>query len=371
MQVEKVNDFRHFKSIRREWNTFVQQSEWSSINHKHEWLDCWWEAFGGNAAFRLLLLRKEGRLVGVLPLMLQREWICALPIRVLSFTVNGHTPEAPILLRNPIEESLHYLLASLRDIQNEWDLLRLEKLRTHTFNTNSCKDLMKSLGFHYLCSESLNSPYAKIGNDWDQFYSTRSQKFRKVMRNKLNRMDRDGLLRLEHLSGTDVTDRILEEIFAASKRSWKGRVNKAIPDDPHVERFYKKLTAAFSKNGNLDVWLLRRDGKLIAFEYHLRHCGVVYPLRADFDSAYQALSPGSVLEFFIMKSLFEDPTIHGFNSCGATYDYLMRWATGVIERIEFRIFNSRRISKELFLLESKILPLAKRLKSPQSTGVKK
>jgi CelD/BcsL family acetyltransferase involved in cellulose biosynthesis len=370
MQVEQVNDFQHFKSIQREWNAFVQQCEWSSISHRHEWLTCWWEAFGGNAAFRLLILREDGRLVGVLPLMLKREWVRALPIRVLSLTLNGHTPEAGILLQNSIEEPLHHLLAALKNTQNEWDLLRLEKLRRTIFDTNSCKESMASHGFHYLYTESLNSPYAEIGSDWDQFYLARSKKFRKVMRNKLNRMERDGLLRLEHLSGTAVTGNVLEEIFAASKRSWKGRVNRAIPDDPRVESFYKNLTAAFAANGSLDVWLLRRDGKLAAFEYHLRHRGVVYPLRADFDSAYHALSPGSVLEFFIMRSLFEDPTIHGFNSCGATYDYLMNWATEVIERVELRIFNSRRISKELFLLESKILPLAKKLKLYQSTGAR-
>lgn len=370
MQVEIVNDFNHFRLMRSEWDAFVQECEWSSISHRHEWLTCWWEAFGENAAFRLLILREDGRLAGILPLMLKREWVRALPIRVLSFALNGHTPEGGILLKDRVEEPFEHLLASLKSTENEWDILRLEKLRSSTYNTNSCKQAISSNGFRYLCSESLNSPYAEIGNDWEKFYSARSKKFRKVMRNKLNRMERDGLLRLEHLSGAAITDHVMGEMFAASKRSWKGRVNKAIPDDARVKNFYEKLTSTFAANGDLDIWLLRRDGKLIAFEYHLRHRGVVYPLRADFDREYQALSPGSLLEFFIMKKLCEDPAVHGFNSCGATYEYLMNWATEVIERVEYRIFNSRRISKELFLLESKILPLAKKLKSSQSTGAK-
>jgi hypothetical protein len=108
---------------------------------------------------------------------------------------------------------------------------------------------------------------------------------------------------------------------------------------------------------------MRRNGKVVAFEYHLKHMGVTYPIRADFDETYHALSPGSLLEFFIMKKLFEDPAIRGANSCGATYHYLMNWATAVIDRVGFLIFNSRKYSRNLYLLESKVLPVARRAKT--------
>jgi CelD/BcsL family acetyltransferase involved in cellulose biosynthesis len=267
-----------------------------------------------------------------------------------------------MLLQEPAEKSLRCFLEFLNLNRDDWDVLRLEKVPRKLIEYTNFDELFKQNAFSHICADSLNSPYTEITGSWEEYYTTRSKKFRKVMRNKLNRMRRDGLLQMERLSGSQVAGDVLNEIFDASKQSWKGQLNKSIRDDARVETFYRTLTNAFGPAGKVDLWLMRRNGKVIAFEYHLKHQGVTYPIRADFDESYHSLSPGSLLEFFIMKHLFDDPTVCGSNSCGATYEYLMDWATEVIERVKLLVFNSRKYSRNLFLLESKILPMAKRAK---------
>ena len=52
------------------------------------WVEPWWEAFG-TGSLRILALRRDGRLVGVLPLMEDKG--------VVRSTSNWHTPEFGLL----------------------------------------------------------------------------------------------------------------------------------------------------------------------------------------------------------------------------------------------------------------------------------
>ena len=126
------------------------------------------------------------------------------------------------------------------------------------------------------------------------------------------------------------------------------------------------------EKGMVELWLMRHGEGAIAFEYHLKCEGTAYPIRADFDEDYRHLSPGSVLEYQILKSLFEDPEVHGYNSCGDTYQYLMNWATQTREYVDFQIFNSRTYSRNLFLLESRMVPAVKKARDylkPKTEGI--
>ncbi len=362
MDIEKIDNFEKFLSIRDEWNSLLERTGQSSVSMMHEWLSCWWEAFGGDAELWVLLVREKGRLIGAGPLMRKRGWFRALPVRTLGLMVNGHSPECDIILSEPRATVAVCFLDFLRDTKSAWDVLELKNLPPGSVS-NCLQKWAGDNGFFFIPMRSLNSPYIQINGDWATYYAGRSAKFRKVMRNKLNRAKRDGNIAVERISDSITIKRVLGEIFAISARSWKARQGRSIPDDPRVERFYRRLTDVMGEKEMVEVWLLRHNSQAIAFEYHIRHGGIAYPIRADFDERYRELSPGSVLEYHIVKELFEDSTIHGYNSCGDTYEYLMKWATEVVEHSAFQIFNSRIFSRNLFLMESKVVPVARRARN--------
>jgi CelD/BcsL family acetyltransferase involved in cellulose biosynthesis len=160
-------------------------------------------------------------------------------------------------------------------------------------------------------------------------------------------------------------------MFEVSSKSWKAREGNSILDDPRAEAFYRNITEQMGKKAMVELWLVRHDGKAIAFEYHLRHQNTAYPIRADYDEEYRHLSPGSVLEYQVIKSLFENPEVYGYNSCGHTYDYLMKWATQTREYVDFQIFNSKAYSRNLFRLESRMIPAVRKARDflkPKAEG---
>jgi hypothetical protein len=92
--------------------------------------------------------------------------------------------------------------------------------------------------------------------------------------------------------------------------------------------------------------------KPIAFEYHLNYEGVASPVRADFDEAYSALSPGAHLEYVILQNLFDDPcrTVREYNTCADGYAYELRWTDHVRPHYRAWVFNRRMYSRLLNML---------------------
>lgn len=362
MHIEKLTDFHDFLSLREQWNSLLTRGKAISISMTHEWLCCWWEAFGNDGNMCVLLLKEGDNLLGAAPLSLSRHRFRGLPANILTLMENGHTPDAFMLFDGAAPDMGVCILEFLRENRNEWDVLKLNRLPELWVKSTRFEEWLRGAGFLGIRISSFSSPYIDVTGDWDTYYAGRSKKFRKVMRNKLNRVERDGSITIERISEAQTIKNLLDEVFAVSARSWKATHGRSIPDDPHVETFYRRLTDIMGEKESIDLWLMRRGDEAIAFEYHLRHSGITYPIRADFVDAYSHLSPGSVLEYHIINSLFDNNEVHGYNSCGDTYEYLMKWATEVHERVGFFVFSPKAYSKNLFLVESKMVPFAKKVR---------
>ncbi|GAB4345977.1 MAG: hypothetical protein Kow0099_26800 [Candidatus Abyssubacteria bacterium] len=373
MQAEIIKDIQKFLLIEKEWNSALDQSGQASLSLTHDWLRCWWAAFGGDARLWVLVIRDNGFIKVAAPLMATKRRFRGLSAHALSLTVNGHSPEGGVILAEPSADSWKIFLEYLRRARNEWDVLELTKLRADSEATRCLELALNGTKTHTIKSESLASPFVDMSVDWGSYYANRSKKFRKVMRNKLNRVDRDGSITIERINDLNSLRSVMGEIMEVSSKSWKAREGRSIPDDPRVAAFYKEITDIFGSKGAVEVWLMRRAGEAIAFEYHIRYQGIAHPIRADFDDTWHELSPGSVLEYQIIRALFEDSEIRGYNSCGHTYEYLMNWATDVITHVDFQIFNSGTLSRNLYLLETKVIPMvreAKRMLRPKRVEAK-
>ena len=374
MRIKKLDNFREFQLIRKEWNSLLDRSRNNCVSMTHEWLCTWWEAFGDDACMWVLLLWNGNRLSAAAPLALRRDRFRGLPAQKLSLMANGHSPEANILVEKSDQNLMNHFLEYLLEHSSEWDVLKLEKLPVQSSTAGQFEKRLADAGFSSIRVDSLSSPYIDMAGDWDSYYAGRSKKFRKVMRNKLNRVQRNGSTSIERISDPETIRSLLSEIFTVSAKSWKAEYGRSILDDPRVETFYKRITDVMGEKGIVELWLMRHDNRAIAFEYHLRDGGITYPIRADFDKAYSHLSPGSLLEYEIIKALFDDDRIQGYNSCGDTYEYLMKWATEIRERVGFLVFGPKTYSKNLFLLESKMIPAARKardLLKLRKAGVKK
>ena len=156
----------------------------------------------------------------------------------------------------------------------------------------------------------------------------RSRRLKKAVNLAANRLAKAGRVEIHWLApGTGdhaEVDRVLDDVIRISARSWKSRTGNSL-DQAGPQAFIRNLSHGAQDQGWLSVWRLSLDGLPIAMEYQLIGGGIAYALRSDFDTDYEALSPGSHLSRCMLETLFSHGLHHYLMGPGDNA-YKYRWA---------------------------------------------
>ncbi len=362
IEVRRISDPQDFLAQEKVWNTILCRSRENKPCLTHEWFWCWWKAFQRDNELHLLVATRNGQAVGIAPLMSCRGDFRGVPIQKICFMANGQSPSADfIIAEEDIKDVLGSLLGYLVNERANWDVLELQKIHARSATLPDLQEALTRRRLPFGLKESLKSPVISATSDWEGFLSSKPRKFRKVLRNKLNRIKRLGSISIERLTDEKEVQHRLKDIFLVSGKSWKHRMGTAITDSICSTTFYEEASRTMARKGWVQLWLMRDGNRPIAFEYHIKYRGTSYPIRADYDDDYRALSPGSVLEYHILKELFNDPTVKQYNSCGHTYQYLLNWTSELREHVTLQVFNGRVFPRFLYGIEYRAIPLLRRM----------
>ena len=323
-----VTDYREFLALENEWSELLEASRTNRVFLTHEWFRCWWESFGGNDELFIVCVRDRDRLVGVAPLRRFRARFRGLPVRKLGFLANDYSAEADVIVAAPEQPIIESILDYLTRCGTRWDLLECRRVRDDSPLWASLPVSTRACGLNYVTRPDIQVPYVTVEGSWESFLSRRSRNFRKALNRRHNVIKRHpDPVEVVRLSAPDDIGGALPSVFAVSSRSWKAERKRSIVDNPCGGAFFERLSALLGARGWVDLWLFYAGEELIAFEYHLNYRGGSSPIRADFDEAHRALSPGAYLECSIMRSLFDSPSgaVSEYNTCADGYAYELRW----------------------------------------------
>jgi len=369
MKVEVITEFDDFLNLEGPWNDLLKTSGNDIVFLTHEWFHCWWLGYKQGRKLYILVIKENEKIIGIVPLLLTDDYYRRrLKVKKICFLESGITPRVDFISSaerkaDVIRTTIEYLLENNR----LWDMAKFNKILSTLDTYNSLNDTLINKSVFFGVTQSLLTPFISTDSDWDSYYADRSRKFRKVMRNKINRIKRQGKFEVQRIRDKDELEKNLPIIFKISKNSWKATEKTSIPNIAEQLVFYKKLTSLGGQRGWINIWLLKCNNKPIAFEYHLRYKGKAYSIRADYDDEYKDLSPGSFLEYNIIRNLFEDPEVIEYDFCGDNYQYTLNWTTTIKEHVDFLIFNATRYSRLLGFTEYKIIPPLRRIKDLNSS----
>lgn len=365
MSVEVIQSYEQFETLSDEWNRLLRSSRNNIVCLTHEWFASWWRAYGeGKRLFILLVRNHNGELTGIAPLLRTRELHRGLvPVSMIRFIENGLSPHLDIISaldeeETVIKEMVNYLVNN----KTSWDMLDFNKLQDSCIFSRLFVDLCQQNAWCYRVYESLVSPFISIDTDWESFYGSRSRKFRKGMKNKINRVSRHGGIEVERVNTMPYLRDRLPDLYKVSSRSWKARNGSAITSNPEDMTFYNELTYSAGQNGWVQLWFLKHENVPIACEYHLVYGSRAMILRGDSDVSYRSISPGSFLEYNIIKTCFQESEIKEYDFCGDNYKYMRNWTDKAYAYKRVQIFNSRLVPKLIGFAECKLLPYIKKLK---------
>lgn len=359
VQVSEVVDYENFLSLGDEWNRLVEHSAMDTVFVRHEWFDCWWKAYGNGKDMLVLVVRDGGQLLGICPLMTTQERFRIFPVMKIAFIANDEAPRCDLICPDRLDEVVAAIVEYLKTKQSRWDVIHLQRVPKASPTMAAFSDAFKQAGFRPFLRKSWTSPYLAISEDWATFYKATTQRFKKRMRNNLNRIKNADSYTVDHITDSGDLPELIDEIFSVGQQCWKAELGRAISSSPNNREFFAGLAAVARKNGWLSLWLLRVDGQPVAFEYHLRYKRVVHALRSEFDQRFAEYSPGAVLDVQAVKSIFDDG-MSLYDLGGSADEYKKHWTSEVCEHEDLVVFNRKLYPGLLSFVEGAVVPCLKK-----------
>ena len=127
--VREVNDLGVLERYAAAWNRLLRETPGgASYFHSYDWFATYWQHYGADQRMRVLLVLDDGRLAGIVPLVVVRERTRLGRLRSLRYPLHGwgsfYSPigrDLRLLLRH----ALGHVLSERRD----WDLIDITEER--------------------------------------------------------------------------------------------------------------------------------------------------------------------------------------------------------------------------------------------------
>ena len=363
MRHEVIRTAEALHRLEPQWTELLSRSGRRELPLTHLWVCAWWRHFGADSELRVHCFWLDERLVAAAPMMMTVNGrYRRVRLARESLNANGHSPFADILL----DASLSHegLLDVLKRIceSSSADIVSMIRIPLESRVSSALTQGRGPSGRAIGLERNLRTPLVRVTGRWDDFFAAKSQKFRKGMRNKLNKFFKSPDFRVERIRLQSSAHQALAEMIDVSRRSWKAKVGTDLATLPGSLGFLKQLIDALGPRDCAEVWMAYRKEQPIAYELHLRYAGTTYPLRADIDEGFRDLSPGSVVEATALRQLFEEGAVELYDSCANDYWYLSNWTTEYREHLDIEIFGKSLRGNAVYLFEYRVVPVLRAIR---------
>ncbi|MFQ5354044.1 MAG: GNAT family N-acetyltransferase, partial [Thermodesulfobacteriota bacterium] len=298
-----------------------------------------------------LIAEDNGKLVGALPLRVSRDKIRGLPAQKLSFLSDSTWTTGDLAVPGDNPEVIRLFGDYL--IKGRWDIIDLQNV-AETPAITALAGIMEKKGIGFSSSDASIFPCVKTDMEWEDFLKNRSTRFKKASRNKINKIKKAGSFEVRRYSSPEEVEWALKRAFEIGQKGWKhANINNSISSTEENRLFYSTLAKSMSPLGGIDIWLLNFEGVDIAFEYHVRSNGNIVALTADFDESYRRLSPGSVIDFHIMREIFRSGDFLYNMGCGESF-YKDSWTENALKYKRVLFYRDSTYGKLLGFAEKKV-----------------
>jgi CelD/BcsL family acetyltransferase involved in cellulose biosynthesis len=287
------------------------------------WVEPWWEAFGAGG-LRILALRRDGRLAGVLPLMEDDG--------VVRSTSNWHTPEFGLLAAQEELADLAQALVELRP-RRIWFAF----VDPGDAGIAACRAAAEAAGYRTLERTLEESPYVSTEGGWDAYRDGLGRKLASELRRRRRRLDEEGRFSFEVADGREQLPGLLDEGFAVEAAGWKGEQSKAISSRSETLAFYRNVAEWAAERDWLRLAFLRLDGRPFAFDFCIEADGIHYLLKTGFDPAYGRFAPGMILRYEMLARAFSIG-LRSYEFLGADEPWKLQWTRTTRRRTLFQAF---------------------------------
>lgn len=283
LDVAVIDDTEIFAGLEEEWDELYCDSALSTPFQSWAWLYSWWESYGEGYKLRLVTIRDGDRLVGVIPLMLQRRW----GFYTLHFV--GRDDQLDLLARKGWEtEVCRAGVRTLRQMDS-WHVVRLRELSPAA----TAWGLFRQ--WNGPRTHSQTGCYLNIEvKSWDDLLMSIKKSQRSNARGALRRAEEDGVSCV--LAQPGEAEVAARRLVALHRELWQGRV--IVPDrlTKKFEGFIMAAARRMTERGLGGISEFWRHGNVII--------SCLFIIGDEFTDAYLVGASQEAVQRYQWSSLF-------------------------------------------------------------------
>lgn len=335
MDLRDLVDRTTFLATESEWNALVEGSNPQPF-YRHEYIRSFLDNFVPNAALKVVTGRDAlGRLVVALPLVAGRGSICGIGVRELASPTNVYSLRFDLVTdagERAAEAVFQHLAAD-----KTWDVLKITDV-PEGGRAWQVYRAAEEAGFPVGAWESQRSPYIELPSSFGELMRGLSTKFKANLRRRRKRLAEKGEISLERVAGAALSERQLDECLALERSGWKGRQGSAVSQSQATHGFHVALLQAAAFRDQLSLFVLKLEGKPIAFHYGLTSHDVYSLVMTSYDELFKEFSPGHLLTEEVLKDCI-GRGLREFDFLGCDLPWKLDWTRTVRQHHWLFIFR--------------------------------
>jgi CelD/BcsL family acetyltransferase involved in cellulose biosynthesis len=316
-----------------EWDRLLALDPNRHVFATPEWNRLWWAEFCVGKDLLTLLLRRDSKVVAIVPLYRKREGAR----QVLRFVGGIDLTDylGPICSIDDRGEVADCLVTWLRDTALEWDEFDGHNMLVPFGFAEYLVESADRHGLDFTLSQEETSALLPLPGSWDEYLGSLDSKDRHELRRKMRRFTRDYPEARLRLATAETLERDLQ-VFVDMHRGAEGHKGHFM--GPEISTFFERVADVFQERGWLRLDLLEIGDRAVASTFSFQLDNTFYLYNSAYEPEAARLSPGLILVAQLVQRSVEQG-LHWFDFLRGPERYKYQLGAQALPLNNVRILN--------------------------------
>jgi len=296
LEIDEVRSYSKWVGMREEWDRLLGKSDEDDVFLTSDWLQTWWQVYGGGRRLSIIIAREQGELVGVAPLMTTKIGKIV-KLSVVEFIGTGQSDRLGSFAKEG-DVRIHSALWDHVNGMKEWDVLDLRDMREDFASARSVKEAFRAAEFEV--SVDLWIP---MRGTYKEYLVGLSSSFRHGITRSWAKLD--GLAaNIDVITEPERMNEGFETLVGLSMRRWNGRGTSTLAD-VRMRTFLEGAVARLCAKGEVVFHVLNASNEPIAITLGFLHAKRYLYYLSGLNPDYKGFGPGKSLLMKIVQDCYE------------------------------------------------------------------
>ncbi len=316
MSILKTED--EFDRLQDAWTALVERSG-CTIFQTFEWQRAWWKYFGKGRRLNIIVIEREGRVIGIAPMIRERVGFFGIKIMsALKFAGSDISDYIDVIAEpDDLPEILKYLVEYIKSTEKTWDFFEMRDVSERYQTRDLLRRYLEEAGLKVFTYKGNVCPEVQLPATWENFLLHISGNVRYQLKKKSDRLKKAFPVELELIKdGDDAVENAVREFASIHGARWEGLGYKNAFKDANHLAFHVEVAQMFARRGWLRMFFLKvgRSRVAVNFDFNFHDRIYFYQGNANGSEEVMKYSPG----FLLRCAAIEEGIAEGMK----TYDML-------------------------------------------------